>query len=78
MTKPTATFTGRTVVPDLVAAALLGLGISLSLSALMLVSKLEHLDKLPMPLGVAFAAQLFGKATLGEQLLLPVGRKSVV
>ncbi len=60
-------------VPELIAAGILGDGISLSLSTLMLVAKLQHITALPMPLSVAFAAHLFGKATLGKTLLLPIG-----
>lgn len=45
----------------------------MSLSALMLVSKVEHVGALPMPLGVAFAAHLFGPATVAKSALLPVG-----
>lgn len=73
MVKTPTALTGRTSVPDLVAAGVLGVGISLSLSALMLVSKIEHVGSLPMPLGVAFAAHLFGPATLAKSALLPVG-----
>lgn len=63
----------RPAPPDLLAAAVLGVGISLSLSALMLVTTVEHVSKLPMPLAVAFAVHLFGKGTLGMRGLLPVG-----
>ncbi len=63
----------RPAAPDLIVAAILGVGISLSLSTLMLVSTLEHESKLPMPLAVAFAGHLFGKGTLGMKGLLPVG-----
>ncbi len=63
----------RPAVPDLIAAAVLGVGISLSLSALMLVSTVEHESKLPMPLAVAFGGHLVGRGTLGMRGLLPVG-----
>lgn len=63
---------GRPAAADLAAAAVLGAGIALSLSALMLVAKLENVSGTPDPLAVAFAARLFGKATLGTALL-PVG-----
>ena len=63
----------RPAAPDLLADAVLGVGISLSLSALMLVSTVEHVSKLPMPLAVAFAVHLVGKGTLGMRGLLPVG-----
>ncbi len=68
--------TARSAIPavsELIAAGILGVGISLSLSTLMLVAKAQHITALPMPLGVVFAAHLFGKATLGMTLLLPVG-----
>ena len=67
-----ATRPGRPATADLAAAAVLGAGIALSLSALMLVAKLENVSGPPDPLAVAFAARLFGKATLG-MALLPVG-----
>jgi hypothetical protein len=57
---------------DLAAAAIVGAGIALALSALMLVAKLEKVSGPPDPLAVAFAARLFGKAALGTALL-PVG-----
>lgn len=60
-------------LPDLLAATILGVGISLSLSALMLVSKVQHVGALPVPLGVAFAHRLFGAAALGMGALLPLG-----
>jgi hypothetical protein len=67
-----ATRPGRPATADLAAAAVLGAGIALSLSALMLVAKLENVSGPPDPLAVAFAARLFGKAALG-MALLPVG-----
>ncbi|SDX59928.1 hypothetical protein SAMN05661080_00520 [Modestobacter sp. DSM 44400] len=70
--RPTARWRGP-AVRDLVAAAVMGAGISLSLSALLVVATVEQVSRLPMPLAVAFAAHLFGKATLGMKLLLPVG-----
>jgi hypothetical protein len=73
MGKALAALTGRTSVPDLVAAGVVGVGISLSLSALMLVAKMMHIGALPAPLGVAFAAHLFGSATLAKSTLLPLG-----
>jgi hypothetical protein len=71
MSRP-ATRPGRPAAADLAAAAILGAGIALSLSALMLVAKLENVSGPPDPLAIAFAARLFGKATLG-MALLPVG-----
>lgn len=59
--------------PDVLAAGVVGVGIALALSALMLLAKIEGVSRLPMPLGAAFAAHLFGKATLGMKGLLPVG-----
>jgi len=70
--RPT-TRSGRRTGPELTAAVVVGVGISLSLSTLMLVAIMEHVSKLPMPLAVAFAAHVFGKATLRMTLLLPVG-----
>lgn len=70
--RPTARWS-RPAVPDLVAAELVGVGIALSLSALLVVATVEQVSRLPMPLAVAFAAHLFGKSTLGMKLLLPVG-----
>jgi len=70
--RPT-TRSGRPTGPELTAAVVVGVGISLSLSTLMLVAIMEHVSKLPMPLAVAFAAHVFGRATLGMTLLLPVG-----
>ena len=63
---------GRPAAADLAAAAVVGAGIALSLSALMLAAKLEKVSGPPDPLAVAFAARLFGKAALGSALL-PVG-----
>jgi hypothetical protein len=71
MSRP-VTRPGRPAAVDLAAAAVLGAGIALSLSTLMLVAKLENVSGPPDPLAVAFAARLFGKATLGTALL-PVG-----
>jgi hypothetical protein len=58
---------------DLVTGFILGIAIALSLSTLMLVAQMEKVSGVPMPLGIAFAAHLFGAATLGERGLLPVG-----
>ncbi len=63
----------RPAASDLVAAAVLGVGIALSLSALTLVAMAEDVGRLPMPVAVAAAAHVFGKQTLGMRGLLLVG-----
>ncbi|MDQ6754522.1 MAG: hypothetical protein M3017_14265 [Actinomycetota bacterium] len=73
MIKSSTAPTVRAALPDLGAAAILGLAIAMSVTAVMLVAEMEHVGALPMPLGVVFAAHLIGAATLGKQLLLPVG-----
>ncbi len=70
--RPTAP-RNSTAVPEVLAAAVLGVGIALALSALLLLTKIEGVSRLPMPLGAAFAAHLFGQATLGMKGLLAVG-----
>jgi hypothetical protein len=73
MTNPTATRHRPDVARDLITGFTLGIAIALSLSTLMLVAQTEKISGLPTPLGVAFTAHLFGKATLGARGLLPVG-----
>ena len=63
----------RPSVSDLTAAFILGIATALSLSTLMLVAQTERVSGVPMPLGVAFAARLFGASTLGPRGALPVG-----
>lgn len=72
MTHRSTNYPGRPTLTDLVATVMLGIGIALSLSALMLVAAMQGVSRLPMPLAVAFAAHLFGKAALGSALV-PVG-----
>lgn len=64
MDRPSA-YGVRPAASDLVAAAVLGVGIALSLSALTLVAMAEDVGRLPMPVAVAAAAHAFGKQTLG-------------
>jgi hypothetical protein len=63
----------RRAAPDVLAAGVLGVGIALALSALLLLAKVEGVTRLPMPLGAAFAGHLFGAGTLGMKGVLAVG-----
>jgi len=63
----------RRAAPDVLAAGVLGVGTALALSALLLLTKVEGVTRLPTPLGAAFAAHLFGAGTLGMKGVLAVG-----
>jgi len=58
---------------DLLVAAVVGVGVALSLAALMVVAQVTHLSPLPAPLGVAFAKTVLPSGSLGDHGLLWVG-----
>ena len=73
MTDRLSALRARPSAPAVLAAGVLGVGIALALSALMPLTKIEGVSRLPVPLGAAFAENLFGKATLGKGPLPGLG-----